>query len=124
MWKRSDGFTLLEVMVALSIIAITLVVVGGLRNRDIVYHHEIRQIVRATLLAQERMTDTEMEENIINLGESSGQFEEPYEEYHWVRSVVPTPFEFAWEVRIMVRWGLKPHESVQLVSYVLEESKL
>jgi hypothetical protein len=111
-------------MVALSIIAITLVVVGGLRNRDVVYHNEIRQIVKATLLAQKRMTDMEMEEDIINLGESSGQFEEPYEEYHWVQSVVPTPFEFAWEVRIKVLWGLRSHESVQLVSYVLEESKL
>ena len=124
MWKRSKGFTLLEVMVALSIVAITLVVVGGLRNRDVLYHDEIRQIIRATLLAQERMTEVEMKKEIIGLGESSGQFEPPFEKFNWTQSIVPTPFEFAWEVRVGVLWGLKPHESVHLVSYVLEENKL
>ena len=118
------GFTLLEVMVSLAIVAITLVVVAGLRNRDIIYHHEIHKMVKATLLAQERMTLLEIAEEYPDFGEIAGQFENPYEDFSWVQSTVPTPFEFVREIRVVVRWGLEPHESVLLVSYGLEEDEI
>ena len=123
MLKSSKGFTLLEVMVALAIVAITLVAIGGLRNRDIVYHAELRQMIKATLLAQERMTVVEIAEDFPGAGERSGQFEGPYKEFSWTQSVVPTPFAFAWEIQIQVRWGKRSHEVVRLVSYILEEEE-
>ncbi len=115
------GFTLLEVMVALAVVATALVMVASLRNRDLLYHDEIRHIIQATLLAQERMTASELVKGgFPDLGESSDRFEEPYDQYDWIQVVTPTLFDFAREVRVQVRWGPKPHESVELTSYVLE----
>ena len=122
--EMESGFTLLEVMVALAIVAITMVVVGSLRNRDVLYHGDVRQIIMATLLAQERMTAFEMEEEFPEVGEISGDFEDPYHQFHWVQTVASTPFEFARQVRLSVYWGSgRPEESVEVISYVLEGEK-
>jgi general secretion pathway protein I len=123
MWKNIKGFTLLEVMIAMAILAITLVTVGSLRNRDILYHEDVRQIITATLLAQERMTLLEMAEEYPALGERSGEFDdERYPQYRWTQTVLTTPFDFAREVRLRVYWGSgRPEESVEVISYVLEE---
>ena len=45
MWRTNRGFTLLEVMVALAVIATALMMTGNLRNRDILYHDEARHLV-------------------------------------------------------------------------------
>lgn len=121
--RKQAGFTLLEVMVAMAILAVTLVTVGSLRNRDIVYHREIRQIITGTLLAQERMTTLEIEDEVPAYGENSGGFEAPYEGFRWVQIVTPTLLDIAREVRLQIRWGEKPQDMVELVSYVLEEDK-
>jgi general secretion pathway protein I len=121
MWRSSKGFTLLEVMVAMAILAITLVTVGSLRNRDMLYHNDVRRIITATLLAQERMTLSEMAEKFPETGERSGEFEK-YPQYRWTQTVLTTPFDFAREVRLKVYWGSgRPEESVEIISYVLEE---
>ena len=120
MWKKDNrGFTLLEVMVALAVVSIALVMVASLRNRDITYHSEVRHIILATLLTQERMTEMEIQSRLPDYGETSDRFEEPYDQYEWVRIVTPTLFEFAREVRILVQWGPQPHQSVELTNYVL-----
>ena len=120
--KSQDGFTLLEVLVALAIVATALVAVSSLRNRDMLYHDEARHMIRATLLAQERMTQTEVSPKFPDLGESSEGFEAPYDQYQWVQTVIPTLFDAAREVRIKVFWGPKSHESVEVTNYILQGS--
>jgi general secretion pathway protein I len=120
MSKRNEtGFTLLEVMVALAVVSTALVMVASLRNRDIVYHGEVRHMIQATLLAEERMTVVEVMQGVPDFGESSDRFEEPFDQYEWLQTVLPTVFDFAREVHIIVRWGPQSHESVELTNYVV-----
>ncbi len=118
---RSDGFTLLEVMIALSILAVVLVAVSSLRNRDLLYQALARDMTTATFLAQHRLGQLEVE-GFPALGESAGGFDAPYDRYKWVQSIAATPFEFAREVRVSVHWRtLTAEETVELISYVMEE---
>jgi general secretion pathway protein I len=119
MLRRSEGFTLLEVMIALAVVATALMMTGTLRNRDILYHDEARHIVQATLLAQERVTEMEVKEKFPDLGVSSDRFEAPNDEYEWLQTVTPTLFDVAREVHVKVSWGSKKNEAVELTTYVL-----
>jgi general secretion pathway protein I len=117
------GFTLLEVMIALSILAVTFVVLLGLRNRDILQHQEARYLTRATLLAQQKISEVEMA-GFPALGVSSGTFPEPDEIFDWTETVNSTPFEYAHEVRIDVGWKDGAHRnSIALVTFVMEEKR-
>ncbi|MBI3995646.1 MAG: prepilin-type N-terminal cleavage/methylation domain-containing protein [Nitrospirae bacterium] len=135
-WKRSGkrddpsprglpagqaGFTLIEVMVALSILAITFVVILGLQNRDILQHQEARYLTRATLLAQQKISEVEMA-GFPALGILNGGFPEPDEIFDWTETVSSTPFEYAREVRVEVGWkeGSR-RDSVTLITFVMEE---
>jgi general secretion pathway protein I len=115
------GFTLLEVMIALSILAVTFVVLLGLRNRDIMQHQEARYITEATLLAQQKISEVEMA-GFPDLGTTGGNFAEPNENYDWTETISSTPFEFAREIRIDVGWKEGEHRnSVAIVTFVVQE---
>ncbi|MBI3611240.1 MAG: prepilin-type N-terminal cleavage/methylation domain-containing protein [Nitrospirae bacterium] len=115
------GFTLIEVMAALSILAVTFVVLLGLRNRDILQHHEAQYITRATLLAQQKISESEMA-GFPPLGISSGDFPEPDAMFSWTQTVDSTPFDYAREVKLEVHWreGSR-QDSMDLVTYMMEE---
>jgi len=129
-WKRrtrhSDrsgqkGFTLLEVVVALSILAVTFVVLLGLRNRDILQHQEARSMTQATLLAQKKISEVEMGD-FPSLGVVAGDFPEPDERFNWTQTVSTTPFDFARQVDIVVAWREgERQESVLLTTFVVDE---
>jgi general secretion pathway protein I len=119
---QSRGFTLLEVMVAVSIMAMVLVTLLGLKNRSMQDVALAERITTASLLAQRVMTDT-----IVNLKkpiqplEDEGAFdEEEYKDYAWKKSIVPfeVPVGQIMEVRVAVLWmeGTR-EETVELVSY-------
>jgi general secretion pathway protein I len=121
--QESPGFTLLEVMIALSILAVTFVVLLGLRNRDILQHQEARYLTQATLLAQQKISDVEMA-GFPEMGVSSGTFPEPDDIFDWAETVSSTPFDFAHEVRIDVSWKDGEHRNaVALVTFVMDEKK-
>lgn len=118
--RGAEGFTLFEVMVALSILAVTFVVVLGLQNRDILQNDEALKMTRGTLLAQQQMAALELE-GFPPLGIVSGDFPEPDETFHWTQTVVSTPFDFAREVTIVVRWDeAKGGVGVNLVTYLVQ----
>lgn len=115
------GFTLLEIMVALAIIAVAFVALLGLRNRDIVLHGEARAIIAATALAQQRMADATIG-GFPDLGTSEGRFDDEHARFTWRQEVNPTGLfstDLVREVRVMVAWGdPSRNERVDLVSYV------
>ena len=47
------GFSLLEVMVALAVVAVALVALLALQNRTLLMHGQVKHMTRATLLGQE-----------------------------------------------------------------------
>jgi general secretion pathway protein I len=118
--SRIHGFTLLEILVALAVLALTLVVLLGLRNRDVDLVNTTREMTTATALARMKMVEAQMV-GFLELGETAGEFGEDYPQFHWQRLVSSTPFDYVREVRVSVKWGQADQEGVELVNYVFQE---
>lgn len=119
--SRQQGFTLLEVMVALAIVAIALVALLGLANRSIAVNAQLQKITQATLLAQERMTEIEIEagRGAVQVFNEEGIFDEPFAEYRWRVSYEDTPLPNLQMVTVTVAWGDEErNEMVDLNSFV------
>ena len=114
------GFTLLEVLVALAILSIALVVLLGLRNRDVYLVNTTRDLTAATALAKMKIVETQVE-SFPDLGETTGEFGDDYSRFHWYRVVSSTPFDYVRDVRVSVKWGQTDRETVELVKYVFQE---
>src|SRR5438105_15691601 len=68
------GFTLLEVLIALGILALALPILLGLRNWDLDLHARAKELTTATILAQEKLVETELG-TLLPLGETGGEFQ-------------------------------------------------
>jgi len=106
--RRAGGFTLIEVMVALAILSVSLVVLLGLRNRDVQLRAYARDLTRATLLARE-MAATVDADGTPEMGYVEGDFGPDQPGFSWQRQVSPFMSEFIGdrvrEVRVSVIWG-------------------
>src|SRR6476620_376520 len=85
---RRQGFTLLEVMVALSILAISLTAIFSINSSSVYGHVYAKKLTVATLLARSKMTDIEQE--LFDKGfqtdddEQAGDFsDEGWPSYKW-----------------------------------------
>ena len=76
------GFTLLEVMVALSIIAIVLVSVYKMHAQTVSMNNEVRFYATAPMLAQIKMAEIESE-SLKDLVDDSGDFGDEFPNYRW-----------------------------------------
>jgi general secretion pathway protein I len=76
------GFTLLEIMVALSIIAIVLVSVYRMHAQTVSMNNEVRFYATAPMLAQIKMVQIESE-NLEDMGDDSGDFGDEFPGYRW-----------------------------------------
>ena len=116
--SKVGGFTLIEVMVAVAILAFVLVSLMGLQSsssRDVLL---AERITTATLLAKRIMTETLITRPLAP-EEKDGEFtEEEFKEYAWKKIVAPTPVPQVLEVRVAVLWKEGERlEQVELVSY-------
>ncbi len=112
------GFTLLEVMVAVSIMALVLVTLLGLKDRTMQDVMLADHVTTATLLAKRMMTDTTVFKPRLPQ-EDEGEFTEPeFKEYTWKKAISVTPLTGIMEVRVAVLWkeGTR-QEMVELVGY-------
>ena len=115
---NAHGFTLLEVMVALLIIATSFIVLLHSRNQSVIAADYARRVTIATLLATEKMGEME-QGGIDTTGEDSGNFGEDYPEFMWRTAISDTSYEQVREVRVEVSWGEgKGHRNVELVNYI------
>jgi len=90
-YKKGSGFTLLEVMVAIAIIAITLVAVFGSQSQSLSLANEAKFSTTAALLAQSKMAEIEAV-NPEDLASDSGDFGENFPNYHWNLTVSAVSF--------------------------------
>lgn len=117
----ADGFTLLEVMIALAVVAIALVTLLGLSNRTVLVHERIQKLTRATLLAQQLMAEQEVQ--LAGTGtvdeEREGVFEEPFAGFSWRIYYENTMIPQVRQIHVQVSWGRAQHnEQVELISFV------
>ncbi len=122
-----NGFTLLEVMIALAIVGIALVTLLGLETRTIQLAETQQRVTQATLLAQEKMTEIEIEtgaQALSGIGEHEGQFTAPFELYRWSVALEPTPLPAIEMVTVTVAWGQAArNEAVDLTSFLSRQGE-
>ena len=122
---QSDGFTLLEVVIAVAILALALVTLLQTQNTNIALVAESERVTTATLLAQRHMTELAMGDPPA-LGEEDGNFAsqkngDELSLYRWAHRVIETGRDRLRQVEVTVSWG--PHtaaHSVTLVTYMAE----
>ncbi len=91
---KRRGFSLLEVMVALAILALALVAVSGINANSFESSNYARSMTIATMLARSKMLDIELEIQKDGFSESEQDFkgnfsEEGYESMRWRATVRP-----------------------------------
>ena len=85
--KSNNGFTLLEVLVAVAILGAGLTVLLGAVNRNLIMASQSKNLSIAGLLAQRKMVEVELE-GYPEIRQEQGQFEEA-PEFKWFLTVVP-----------------------------------
>ena len=86
MRNKVQGFTLLEVMIAVAVLTIALSAVLGLQSRSLTLAAESRFHTTAALLAQGKMAETAVAE-MGSLASDSGDFGDVFSGYAWRLSV-------------------------------------
>jgi general secretion pathway protein I len=119
---KSKGFTLLEVMVAVAIMAMVLVTLLGLQSRTMQDVALADHITTATMLAKRMMVDTIVSKKWQPV-EEDGDFkdEDNFKDYAWKRTISLIPLfnnVLITEIRVAVLWkeGTR-QEMVELVDY-------
>ena len=123
-FDNSRGFTLLEVLIAIAILALALPILLGLRNWDLDLQSRAVDITAATLLAQEKLMEAEMS-LVYPIGETTGDFRNPplgyqalgdiserADKYRWKRIITTTPLNAVREVKIQILWQQGNNEEV------------
>jgi general secretion pathway protein I len=114
----SRGFTLLEVLISLAIIAIVLITCLRAQNQSIRLYHLSRDMTVATILARQKMGEIELA-GFPELGGEEGDFEDQFPGFTWQKTVSMTPFEEARKVDLSVIWkeGIRERR-VDVIAYI------
>lgn len=116
------GFTLLEVLIAITVLGIALLALLSLEHQDLQSVIRGQEISRAAMLAQALMTQAELE-RFPPLGTSSGNFDQfypgRYPDFRWTRSVEPSSaFPDLRKVEIHVLYGPRRGRNYAVVEFM------
>lgn len=95
------GFTLLEVMIALAILAITLVTVFQSQSQSISMAGNARFLTTASLLAQSKMAEMEAI-GMKNIKSEAGDFGRDFPDYTWRMTVKDMDIETVKKIEFVV----------------------
>lgn len=101
------GFTLLEVMVAVAIIAMTLVTLFGSQSRSLSYATEAQFNIVAPMLASLKLA--EFERGVVPVSDKDGDFGEEFAGYSWKMEVEDADLELETPVEMK-----KPLQKIEL----------
>jgi general secretion pathway protein I len=120
--NAGGGFTLLEVMVALGVVAIAMLALLGLQHQDLQSVIRTQELTRAATLAQTVMTQAELE-RFPPAGVTSGDFNtiypRLYPNFRWQRKVEPSAtFPDICKVEVTVFYGRRFSQRFTLVEFL------
>jgi general secretion pathway protein I len=120
---HSRGFTLLEVMIAVAILAIALVTLLGSQSQSVSFAHSAKFETMAALLAQSKMSEITIQA-ADSLSSDSGDFGEDYPGYTWEATVSDVSYEgldaisdYLKQIDLAVTWGTLSY-NLRLYHYV------
>ena len=119
--SSTRGFTLLEIVVALAIVSVALVSLLSLGNRSVAVHSRLQHLTQATLLAQQKMAETEVSSRQGRLERTvqTGVFDTPHADYRWRLEFSPTPLPSVVVATVTVAWGNESkNEAVDVSSFL------
>jgi general secretion pathway protein I len=117
---NDDGFTLLEMMIALAIVSIALVSLLGLSNHSIMIQERLQRLTRGTLLAQQLISEEELTGGVKRDWQPREDvFLEPYGDFRWQVSYQDTLITNVKQVTVTVLWGdAARNEQIRLTSFL------
>ena len=123
----NTGFTLLEVMVAVALIAIALTTLLGSQAQSVSFANSAKFETTAALLAQSKMSEIVMQETTALSG-GSGDFGEDYPGYAWETTVSDISIEgienisdYLKQIDLKLTWGVFTY-NLRLYHYVAESN--
>jgi general secretion pathway protein I len=120
---HNRGFTLLEVMIAVAILAIALVTLLGSQSQSVSFANSAKFETMAALLAQSKMSEITIQA-ADSLSSDSGDFGEDYPGYTWEATVSDVSYEgldaisdYLKQIDLAVTWGTLSY-NLRLYHYV------
>ena len=118
--SRSRGFTLLEVMVALVIIALSLAGVAGSMGQMIDTANTMRDRTYASWIAQNRITELRLSGVIPEAGETSGEVDYANTSWSWTAEIEETGIENLFKVDVYVGYAGSDDTIRQVTGFIGE----
>ena len=125
--SNNKGFTLLEVMIAVALIAIALTTLLGSQAQSVSFANSAKFETMAALLAQSKMSEVAIQ-NKDALSSGSGDFGDDYPGYAWEVEVSDISIEgvenisdYLKQVDLTVTWGVFSYK-LRLFQYVAESN--
>jgi general secretion pathway protein I len=120
---HNRGFSLLEVMIAVALIAIALVTLLGSQSQSVSFANSAKFETMAALLAQSKMSEITIQD-ADSLSSDSGNFGDDYPGYAWVATVsdvsiegLDTISDYLKQIDLTVTWGSYNYK-IRLYHYV------
>jgi len=102
-FSSRSGFTLVEILAAFAILGGAFVLLLAANSSAAKKEGSARKMFIASMLSREILTKTEIQ-GYPELGQDSGNFEEPFEEFSWKQDVSTSPWPEILVVTITVSW--------------------
>jgi len=122
------GFTLLEVMIAVSLIAIALTTLLGSQSQSVSFANSAKFETMAALLAQSKMSEIAAMSDKDGLSSDSGDFGDDYPGYTWEVTLSDISIEgvdnisdYLKQIDLTVTWGVFSC-NLRLYHYVAENN--
>ena len=117
--RRGDGFTLLEVLVALTIVVLGMAAVWSGSSQATINASRLQKKTFANWIAMNRLAELRLERTWPQVGRSDGDIEFANTEWRWFANVTQTQVEDMRRVEIAVALAEKPDEQIiNLVGFI------